>query len=114
MEKIKPVSKKNKPVSKNETDLKIEPQHIQVLYMYILGLFSCRKKTSCELNEKRKVEPSPQYGRKNLAFENAHDSLTREETGSIPDKQTGILIYNKEVFYSKEDMGKNEQENPPV
>lgn len=89
--------------------------------MYIPGLFSFRKKTTCQYETRRKIDPSPQYGRKNLAFKpdvggNEHNSsVTEQEIGSPPDKDTTLVIYNKEVFCNnKENEGENGKENPPV
>lgn len=81
--------------------------------MCIYGLLSCRKKKTCQY-ETRKVQPSPQYGRKNPAFKADNDGFSEHETGSLPDKETGVVIYNKEVFYDKQDGGERDKKNPPV
>ena len=78
--------------------------------MYIRGLFSCRKKKTCQY-ETRKVTPSPQYARKNPAFKHDNDAYSEQETGSLPGKDNGIIVYNKEVFYDKEGQGENDKKN---
>ena len=77
--------------------------------MSIHGLFSCRKKKACQY-EARKVKPSPQYGRKNLAF----NPESEQGNGSLPDKEPDVVLYNKEVFYDKIDGGEHGKKNPPV
>lgn len=78
-----------------------------ICYFFCLG-----KKKGCDY-ETRKVEPScDQYGRKNPAYNS--DELAEHETGSLPDKETGVVIYNKEVFYNKEGEGEIGKKNPPV
>ena len=81
--------------------------------MYHYGFFPCRKKKTCQY-ETRKVQPSPEYGRKNPAFKADNDGFSGHETGSLPDKGTGIVIYNKEVFYDKQDGVEPDKKNPPV
>lgn len=80
-----------------------------IFYFFCLG-----KKKTCQYETKRKVKPSPQYGRKNPAFNADNDGFSEQETGSLPDKANGVVIYNKEVFYDKQDGGEHDKKNPPV
>lgn len=78
-------------------------------YIFFFG-----KKKGCQY-EARKVTPDHQYGRKNPTFKHDHEDFAESETGSqIPDKEGGVVIYNKEVFYNKDDGGENDKKNLPV
>lgn len=84
------------------------------MYIHGLYIFSCRKKKTCQYETKGKVKPSNPYGKKNPAFNADNDGFSEHETGSLPDKDNGVVIYNKEVFYDKQDGGEHDKKNPPV
>ncbi|XP_020605222.1 uncharacterized protein LOC110044041 [Orbicella faveolata] len=87
---------------------------VAIVIAMIWYIFFFGKKKGCQY-EPRKVTPDHQYGSKNPAFKHDHEGFAESETGSqIPDKEGGVVIYNKEVFYNKDDGGENDKKNLPV